>query len=67
MSNVFEFPVQPHESSAFMICPCDQDRPAPFAVCCTQEASPKVLYLKCPACDQEIPVTDGYLDGETTH
>jgi hypothetical protein len=65
MSNVVDFPTQPSED-AFVLCPCDEENPAPFAVCGTQDEPQQVRFLKCPACGQEIPVTGGYIGGELT-
>lgn len=61
MSKVVNFPAR-EVGQAFMFCSCSET-PPPMAICVTEEENPLVLYLKCPACEQELPVTEGRVHG----
>lgn len=60
MSNVIELnPVREGESS-FMLCDCVEGG-SPFLLCVSAQEYPEIRSLVCMECEQEIPVTDGFV------
>lgn len=62
MGDVVEMRPEPRDGeTAFMLCPCTKEG-TPFAVGAVVCDRPYVLHLKCPTCEQVVPVTNGYID-----
>lgn len=62
MSNVVELHPEPKDGDiSFMLCPCTEEG-VPFAVAAVVADAPFVAHLKCPECEAEVPVVNGYID-----
>lgn len=64
MTNVVELHPVPRDGElSFMLCSCTAEG-VPFAVAAVASDKPFVSHLKCPECESEVPVVDGYIAPE---
>ncbi|MFG6139497.1 hypothetical protein [Halomonas sp. B23F22_10] len=64
MGDVIQMHQPPKDGDVtFMLCPCTEEG-VPFAVAAVVADEPFVAFLKCPECEQEVPVSNGVIGAE---